>query len=373
MARIAFLTTMSGYPWGGSETLWSKSALHLSSLGHQISVSVYDWDCERPALTKLKNCGVVVHERPLKLTKQRRILNKILGTPLGADVKKWLNWFKPDLVLISQGDNLSAVPWMNLCLELKYRFAVVTQANYEWWWPDDAIAEYALPRFNAAERSFFVSNKNYELICRQLAGSLQNVEIISNPFLVSLHPSNTAIDYSGSLRLACVARLEPKSKGQDLLFELFAMNKWRSRPIQLSLYGAGPSEKSLRRLAKSLDLQNVFFEGSVSEIEGIWRNNHAIILPSRLEGTPLALIEAMICSRFGIVTDVGGSAELVEDNVSGFVAAAPTVKLLDDALERAWQRVGDWEAIGVASRTKILSRIPHDPVGHFSERLLTCL
>ena len=42
--------------------------------------------------------------------------------------------------------------------------------------------------------------------------------------------------------------------------------------------------------------------------------NHLLVLPSRAEGTPIALVEAMICARPAVVTDVGGNVEWLEDD-----------------------------------------------------------
>ena len=51
------------------------------------------------------------------------------------------------------------------------------------------------------------------------------------------------------LRCAVVGRLDPGAKGQDLLFEVLGREKWRGRRLEVSLYGKGPMERSLRRLA----------------------------------------------------------------------------------------------------------------------------
>jgi glycosyltransferase involved in cell wall biosynthesis len=110
--------------------------------------------------------------------------------------------------------------------------------------------------------------------------------------------------------------------------------------------------------------------GHVEDVHAIWQEHDALILPSRMEGTPLALIEAMLCSRTAIVTDVAGNGELIEDNVSGFLAKAPTEELLDEALERAWQRRGEMTALGRAARERVLEMVPADPVGDFGNRLV---
>ena len=65
-----------------------------------------------------------------------------------------------------------------------------------------------------------------------------------------------------------------------------------------------------------------------------------LVMPSRFEGLPLAIVEAMLCARPVVATDVAGHAEVVEDGVTGFLADAPTVGAIAAALERCWVRRG---------------------------------
>jgi glycosyltransferase involved in cell wall biosynthesis len=140
--------------------------------------------------------------------------------------------------------------------------------------------------------------------------------------------------------------------------------------LKVSLFGSGPCEKNLRKLVGLLELTNVEFLGQVEDIERVWQDHHGLVLPSRLEGLPISLVEAMLCSRMGIVTDVAGNTEIMEDGVTGFVAAAPTVVLLDQALERAWERRLEWRQMGLAARKMVLANVPPDPVKVFADTLV---
>ncbi|WP_423787774.1 glycosyltransferase, partial [Klebsiella pneumoniae] len=82
----------------------------------------------------------------------------------------------------------------------------------------------------------------------------------------------------------------------------------------------------------------VKFAGFVTSVENIWAANHALILPSRYEGMPLAMVEAMLCARPVVATDVAGHAEIIDDAINGFLADAPTVGSLGKALDRLWAR-----------------------------------
>jgi glycosyltransferase involved in cell wall biosynthesis len=94
------------------------------------------------------------------------------------------------------------------------------------------------------------------------------------------------------------------------------------------------------------------------------------VLPSRFEGNPLALIEAMLCGRVPIATNVGRVAELVDDNRHGFVAPAATSELIDDALERAWQRRHEWQAMGQLAAAAIRQRHSLRPAEDFADAVL---
>jgi glycosyltransferase involved in cell wall biosynthesis len=169
--------------------------------------------------------------------------------------------------------------------------------------------------------------------------------------------------------MACVARLEPKSKGQDLLFQVLSHPRWKERPLELNLYGEGSCQNGLRRLAEHFHLKKVHFHGHVNDVKMIWEQNHLLVLPSRFEGLPIVLVEAMWCGRPALVTDVGGNAEVCVDGETGFVAAAPALGLLSETLERAWNKRHDWQRMGLAARVRAENLIPKDPVGDFCRQL----
>jgi len=98
-----------------------------------------------------------------------------------------------------------------------------------------------------------------------------------------------------------------------------------------------------------------------------------LVLPSRYEGLPLALVEAMWCGRPALVTDVGGNAELCLDGKTGFVAEAPVVSSVARALERAWSERHDWFRLGQAGRVHVEAVVPSDPVGLICRSLQACV
>lgn len=364
--HILFISTMEGSPWGGSEELWSQAALRLVEEGHRISASVYPWPQLVPQIEELKRKGVEVHLREANTgTFVSRFRRRLAGDP----DSKWFQNLKPDLAVISQGGNADGLFWMRLLREKQIPYSPVVQCNAEIWWPGDEEAEQLAHAYGSAEKVFCVSRHNLELLQRQINADLPRARVISNPYrLPAGHLPWPAPD--GIFRLACVARLDPTAKGQDLLLEILSRPRWRERPIWVDFYGQGRCSRSLPQLAARLQLEHFRFRGHSGDIAQVWQENHLLLLPSRYEGTPLTLIEAMWCGRPAVVTDVGGNAELCLEGITGFVAPAPTADLFDEAMDRAWVRRDDWPALGQAARQRVESILPADPVAQFCDELL---
>jgi glycosyltransferase involved in cell wall biosynthesis len=82
------------------------------------------------------------------------------------------------------------------------------------------------------------------------------------------------------------------------------------------------------------------------------------------------MVEAMVCGRPAVITDVGGSREWVTDGQSGFLAAKPDVESVAAALDRAWQRRADWPAMGREARQTAIRQIDPNPGRTVLRRLM---
>ena len=83
----------------------------------------------------------------------------------------------------------------------------------------------------------------------------------------------------------------------------------------------------------------------------------------------MAMVEAMLCSRSVVATDVAGHSEVIADGVTGFLAGSPTVASVGRALERLWARRMHLQAMGQAAGESIRAHIPSDPVRVFVEKI----
>jgi glycosyltransferase involved in cell wall biosynthesis len=371
--RFAFVSTLANTPWGGSEELWSRTAERLAEAGCPVAASVQGRSPPHPRIAALSSAGVAVASRPTFFSVWRRLRRRVSGSGVSlavADFHRWLDRCRPSLVVLAEGRNLPPVELIEACIERRLAFVTIGQSNAEgWWFHDDAAARYraALPK---ARRCYFVSEANRRLAEKQVGGPIENAEVVFNPFNVPFTAAPAWPGDDGPLRLACVGRLEPASKGQDLLFEALAAAPWTERDWRLTVFGEGPVREGLERLAAQLGLsERVSFAGQVADVEAIWRDHHLLALPSRHEGLPLVVVEAMLCARPVLATDVAGAREVIEDGVTGFLAAAPTVGALSAALERAWARRADLRQMGRDAAEAIRRRTPADPVAIFAQKL----
>jgi glycosyltransferase involved in cell wall biosynthesis len=225
--------------------------------------------------------------------------------------------------------------------------------------------------YQGARRAWFVSRHNQELTEFSIGCRLPNASVVRNPTGVELAQCSP-LDWPATepvWRLACVARLAVRDKGQDLLIQALALPHWRERPLHVSICGKGPNAGSLQRLAELLDVRCLHFTGHTESLDAVWRQHHGLILPSRVEGLPLAMVEAMLCGRPVIATRVAGIPEVLEDGASGFLAAAPTVEHLDEAMQRAWGRRHEWQAMGQEAGHHIRRLMPEHPAEVFLDEV----
>jgi glycosyltransferase involved in cell wall biosynthesis len=371
--KIAFIAANHDCRWGGSEYCWGSAAERLVRTGAEVRISKRHWDQPIPEIERLSDLGCRVFYRrdfppfPIRVLRKltpRHDRNRAHLKRVGAGA---------DLIVISQGWHYDGWQWLEAAAALGYKYCLICQGVSERWWPSDSDAERLAAAWEGASAVFFVAQANLEMTRRMLGTSLPRARVIRNPFNVSYDaqlpwPSQA----SPELQLAFVSRLDIPGKGYDILFEVMSKRHWRERDIRVSLFGNGPNERSIRRMIGIANLSGKIVLGGFTEnIEQIWASHHALILPSRAEGMPLVLVEAMLCGRPAIITNVGGVGELLRDGANGFLAKTATVDALDDAMNRAWENRHRLKEIGEQATIDVRKVIPPDPTEDFVAQLRT--
>lgn len=367
------LFTTENTAWGGSELLWYKTVIEFVKKDYLIILCVsYKLKLPDELLVLESEKKIVIHRIfPNHLSFLEKVFNKFLPYRLRYKPKNNKNQLikkiNPNLLVINQGYNFNGVDLMLYAKQNEIKYVTISHAVNESLWPNLQLRQNMITGFFNSKANFFVSQDNLEVTQTQLGKELSNAEVVRNPFNVP-YENNLEYPQTDDFNLAFVGRYDFFAKGQDVLLRVLANEKWKKRNIVVNFYGEGQDIENLNDLIRFYKIENAIVHAHTTTSE-IWKNNQGLILTSRFEGLPLVLVEAMLSKRFVIITNVSGNKELVVDNITGFLAAAPRPEYVDEALERAWLRRQEWKKIGEEANKYILSQIPENPAYIFACKL----
>jgi glycosyltransferase involved in cell wall biosynthesis len=153
--------------------------------------------------------------------------------------------------------------------------------------------------------------------------------------------------------VSVVANLRPV-KNLPLLLRAARYVAARDDRVRFAVYGQGPDESSLRRMADELGVADrVLWPGSVATVAPYLHRSHIGCLTSDSEGFANAILEYMAASLPVVATRVGGAADAVDHGRTGFLVPAGDapqigqriVQLADDPQLRA--------SMGAAGRQRV--------------------
>ena len=185
--------------------------------------------------------------------------------------------------------------------------------------------------------------------------SRHGVDIVTNGIDVArFHPAAHA--RRSAHGIVHVGRLDP-IKGQDVLVDAMAVIAREVPGAHLDLVGDGPSRPALEAQVRTLDLdRHVAFVGAVDDVRPYLDAASIFVLPSRSEGIPLALLEAMASGLAVVATDVGGNREVIVSEECGTLVAADDAAALADAVLRLLCRPDAARAMANAARDEVGGR-----------------
>lgn len=156
--------------------------------------------------------------------------------------------------------------------------------------------------------------------------------------------------------IGTVGRLH-EVKRQDLLIRGFANIASLDPQPHLLLVGDGPELESLRGLAARLGLaQRVHFAGYQARPEHFLHLMDIFALTSRLEGMPLAILEAWAAGLPVIASRVGGVPAIVREGETGVLFDPGDEAALSQAISRLLSDPSEARRLGEAGRAYVRSR-----------------
>lgn len=337
--KIGFVSLMRVASWGGSEALWSKTALLALAQGHAVETLTYHHQPEAPQIAKLRQAGAVTKfyddDSPAVLD---RLAVKL---KLKKRQSETLPTMTADIFVLSNGsiwDFIRSSAVTNHILVLGKPYILLSHNTREFGENLNEEREaYAASVLRNAAARLFVSERNRQGAERQLARPLGECQIVGNP--VNIRQARIKpFPVAQSLLMASVGSLTCDYKGQDILLEALSSDAWKERDFRLKIYGTGPDTAYLHRLIELYGLQgNVTLEGHVSDVDQIWATSQVLVLSSTSEGVPMVVVEAMLSGRAVLSTDVGAVERYVLEGETGFLVPVANAKYLAAGLEKLWE------------------------------------
>lgn len=154
-------------------------------------------------------------------------------------------------------------------------------------------------------------------------------------------------------RMVCIGRLSDRDKNQSLLIRAFARLAHDYPDWTLELYGDGPDRSLFEQLIAELGMPNrIRLCGRIANPYSALEGADLFVLPSRTEGMPNALIEAMASGVACVATNCsgGGAAALITHGANGLICANEDEEAMAASLRTVMQDPELRRSLGEAAR-----------------------
>jgi glycosyltransferase involved in cell wall biosynthesis len=186
--------------------------------------------------------------------------------------------------------------------------------------------------FAAADRVLAVSEASREAL-REAYG-LGAVEVVPNAAPLVDPPRREPVG-DGHMKLAYLGGFANPAKGGDVLVEALAQALAQVPGLRVTLAGPGELPEEGRAMVARFE-GRVEWAGWLDEPskDALLREADAFVMPSRSEGMPMALLEALAYRLAVVATEAGGIPEIVRTGETGILVPGEDPAALADGIER---------------------------------------
>jgi len=156
--------------------------------------------------------------------------------------------------------------------------------------------------------------------------------------------------------IGVVGRLEER-KGHRFFLEAMRLLLDENRPVVGIVVGEGKEMAALAARHEALALgDGVRLVGYWADVRAALAAIDVFVLPSLMEGHPIALLEAMAAGKPVVATTVGGNAEAVQDGVTGLLVPPADAPALAAAISALLDDPARAEAMGARAQAAVRER-----------------
>ncbi len=138
----------------------------------------------------------------------------------------------------------------------------------------------------------------------------------------------------GAILAGVIGRFSPE-KAPGHFLDVLAAAAPRDPRLHAVMIGDGPELEASRRRAKSVGLERrVLFPGFRSDLAAVYRALDMLVIPSRSEGLPTVLVEALLMGVPVVSTAVGAVPDILADGRTGLIVPVGDVPALAAAMLR---------------------------------------
>jgi len=206
--------------------------------------------------------------------------------------------------------------------------------------------------FLSGRGTIVLSGQWYEFHRRILAEDSHRLWILANPAEL---PSTPQWEQRAIISLLFLGRLDERKGAARVIHAISRLPQRTRERVQLLMAGDGPVDETCA-LAEQLGIAaQVEIRGWIAgaEKEAWMRRTDVFILPSRNEGLPMAMLEAMAWGKALIVSPVGGIPEFVTDGVEGFLVPPDDIDAIADAIRKLAENPERRVQMGMAARRRV--------------------
>ena len=200
-----------------------------------------------------------------------------------------------------------------------------------------------------SSQSFFVSKYALEGF-KNWCGVNDNVSVLHNLVSIDFFNSDLGLEIEEGLKLSMICSLTPR---KNVELAIRAMSFFKSKNVQLTIYGNGKLKEKLEMLITSLSLQDIVKVKSAlsrDQVFNVLRESHVLLSTSRAETFGLTVAEAQALGKPVVVTDSGGVRDIVEDETG--IVCKNNAEELAKAIEFVRSNYSSFSPTFIRAKTK---------------------